>query len=393
MTAGTFGRRGRVRPEIITGLGWLLGAAVLVAAAIQLGHAAYLITEDPDLTGVVPVSDLGRDVIGARAAARGMIPFGQLQTLDESVPADAGTWWVNHAPFAIGIAAGFDAVTDAPDRLGRLLTVVALLVVAFVVGKAAVAERSPWWVLVALAVIGGLPVWADLDWVQVGAVTGLGYLAVLELVRRGRPRAGLALLGVLVAWKPWLAPLVVAVPGHRSLWRDVGWAATGGALATAVVVPFTGGVEGITTWVTVAGSRNLEQYRQIVGNLSLTRSLPLLLAYLIFVAGIGLVAAARSKVASEVRPVVAAVVIMSLSLLVWPHYWTVLVVSLVPAMRAYPRWRRVGRVVVFAFALSYLVVLAGGVNVTLAVNLAASLGVIGGGVGVLGELDPSSSRG
>ena len=92
-------------------------------------------------------------------------------------------------------------------------------------------------------------------------------------------------------------------------------------------------------WLTVAGPANLIQYRQTIGNLSVTQWMDAAPAWTLFGVGYGMVAVARTRLGRSLALVLASVVIFSLSLLVWSHYWSVLLAVLIPAMRESRRWR------------------------------------------------------
>ncbi len=379
---------GGPRRRLVLGLVLMLAAT---AATLQLANMVYAVAEDPDVTWAVPVSDLGRDVIGSRASRDGGVPYGRLGDLDGSVPSEVRAWWVAHTPVAVAVAAALDSWTASPDRTARALTIVGLVGVAFAL--AAAGGRGFRGLLLLAAGLAVIPAWTDFIWVQLGTLTAMGLLAVFGLDSRGWRRTAPVLLGVLIAWRPWLAPVALALPPRGRLWRDLWWVAIGGAGATLLALPWVGGWEGVVVWLTVAAPANLAQYRQTIGNLSVTQWMDPLPAWILFGVGYATVALARIHFDRGLRLVWASVVIFTLSLLVWSHYWSVLLAVLIPAMRGSRRWRDLGSVVVGIFSGAMLLVLTGLSPLAPAVNLAGAGAVVVLAIGLCRELvaSPTSS--
>ncbi len=371
-------QQGQRRPRGHARFGRILrGAAavvVAIAATLQVANMVFVVVENPDVSWAVPVSDLGRDVIGSRAARNGEIPFAPIGRLDPSVPAEARQWWIPHTPPAVAAAGVLDRGPFEPDRTARVMTIMALIGVSL--AFAVVGGDSRTGLILGGASLASIAAWTDFMWVQLGTVTALALLATFHLEGRGRRRSAFFVLGVLIAWRPWLAPMAIALPDHRRPWRDLFWVALGGATAAGVALPFTGGFEGFVTWLTVATPANLAQYRQWIGNLSVTRWMPTAVAWFMFGVGFVTVLMSRRTMRRELRLVLAAVVIFTLSLLVWSHYWTVLVVALIPAMAVSRRWRTLVRVVVGVFAMAMLSVLTNQWSL-------ASAGIWSGAIAVL----------
>ncbi len=386
MLGHTVGQQGRHR-DGHPGLGRILRGAlavvVTIAATLQMANMLFVVVENPDVTWAVPVSDLGRDVIGSRAARDGDIPFAPIRRFEPSVPTEARQWWIAHTPPAVAVAGVIDRLPFPPDRTARALTIIGLIGVSMAFAAGGDPKRS---LVLGAAAIAAIPAWTDFMWVQLGTVSALVLLAVFRLERRERRRLGFFVLGALIAWRPWLAPIAVALPARGRLWRDLSWVGLGGAVAVTAALPFTGGIEGFVTWLTIAAPANVAQYRPTIGNLSVTQWMPTLAAWILFGVGYVTVGMSRRCMRRELRLVLAAVVIFTLSLLVWSHYWSVLAVVLIPAMGASRRWRRLGSTVMGVFATAMLAVLTGLQPLAPAVNGAGAVAVIVLSAGLIWEI-------
>ncbi|MGA7280200.1 MAG: hypothetical protein WBZ40_00310 [Acidimicrobiia bacterium] len=166
---------------------------------------------------------------------------------------------------------------------------------------------------------------SDAFWVQGAALLGLALVVALALERGEMRGVALLLLGLLVAWRPWLAPLAVALPNSRSAFRDAVMVWLTAVLATVVVLPVLGGWHVLGSWLFDALPGNLAYYGPYPWNFSVIgRHLPAVMATGVF--GVATLAAGkiRHMWEPEDRLLLAVLVIVLFAPLFWAQYWLAL---------------------------------------------------------------------
>jgi hypothetical protein len=300
-------------------LEWKKHEAVLAV----LGLALVIVVAFLGETSIPPpMTDLERNMHAIEARSRGISPiYAQLADL-EPVPLDpeVSEWWVAQSPLAVASAvlpAQFGGITVAQYRWiawSILLTAGALL--GWILPK-----PRRWvvpWVLGATAVSAGWQ--AELAWVNGQVITTLGLVVFLILGEKGRVTLSSGLLGVLIAWRPWLLPVVAfRVPTGMFRHRLVLVGFTGAGITVAAAL-FLGGWSVLADFLR-ANAANISQYRTSVWNLSLTKSLPAVTANIVFagaaVSAMWLVIRGHRRSAS----ILALAVIGGVGIMIWSHYW------------------------------------------------------------------------
>jgi hypothetical protein len=313
-------------------------AVALLAAMCIVGVARMLALGCGWLPYDVPVSDLGRDLAGAAAARRGESPYRQLGELSHEYESSrASAWWVAHAPIALAGARVLLALGDAglllPERDGRIAAACGVVAFGLLAGRLVARFHGMTWALAgSAAILLSLPAHDDVIWVQANGILALLLLLVFVLDAHSRRGAALTLLGILIAWKPWVVPFALALPKSRSALQDVLWASAVAALATAVVLPWTGGLNALARWMLEAVPRNLEQYRPDPWNAALTRSLPRSSAAVIQLGVLVLLPLVRRHVVRSLWPLLGALAMTTVAPLLWPHYFLAVAAAIVAAL-------------------------------------------------------------
>ena len=284
----------------------------------------------------IEYTDFGRDLVGAQLAQDDIVPYQELRVDGQQT----GAHWVAHSPFAIAVAlAWLNAAGPVGAELAAyVIEFAALMALGWftVFSGRSVGERM------ALAGVFGAALLSmgarsDLFWLQGAAIVGLGLAAVYHFDRTGRRALGLILLGALVAWRPWVAPLALFLPGGKSPWRDLYPVALTATLLTLFSLPFLGGWEALRTWIGEALPSNAAFYQTYPWNQSLVGPwLPPWLAIAVYIAGLALVARSRERIQREGWPMAAAASVLTLTPLVWSQYWIALVVCFIPGFRSRP---------------------------------------------------------
>jgi hypothetical protein len=304
---------------------------------MDLAVARYPVAVDLTVKGAVyrnqGITDLGRDLQGVAVLEQGGMPYGQLGDLiDEYGPAELPlsgpprrSGWVVHPPVALAGARallglfGSDAELIA-RQVGFAATAGLALTIAVVLWR-----LGRWWgIPAAMATLVWVPTFTDTVWIQGNAMAGFGLLAVVLLDRRGRATPARILLGILVAWKPWLAAFSLALPRSRSAVKDLFVVATTAVIATLVVLPFVGGFEALWVWVTEALPGNNVEARATPSNLSWTSVLPPGPATLVYLVGLLAVPIARHRLPRDTWLLLPVALATSLAPFVWDHYWLAL---------------------------------------------------------------------
>jgi hypothetical protein len=321
------------RPSLRMWLAWtVLGGGIMSIVVALLVGPSY----------ETPVTDFGRDLLGAALAESGDNPYQEIANLSPSAingfadDAGQGTTWVAHSPFSLAIALLSLKLLPLqylePVALGVLVAAFILIgIITLRTTRRLPSESS-------LAIVGAsalmMGVRTDLFWIQGSALVAVGLFAVYRLDIKGQKHLAVFLLGALIAWRPWLAPLALFLPDGTSPWRD---AARVGAVAvtlTLISLTFVGGWDSLQQWLTVALPANLEFYRTYEWNLSLIGPyLPKMLTYAAYTAIILFAAHSRVRLPSSTWPLLGALLVLALSPLVWSHYWLALLPCLVVSLR------------------------------------------------------------
>jgi hypothetical protein len=327
-------------------VGWAVGLAVFVVGT------AWFVLRLLNPLSVDDISDLGRDLIGARAAIAGQSPYQPLGEIEQIVPhlevsESDEALWIPHTPLSIALARGLSvAVGENAESLARVVGVMAcILLMAYVLRRLRFDLPVRFLLVGALALSFGLN--EDIAWLQGAALLGVAIAVALELAQRGKRYAAIGVLAVCVAWRPWCAPLALFIPGSESPYRDATWVGVGALALTLASLPFTGGFTSILDWIRDALPGNLQTYLPNPGNASLlVRSLGTT-ASLVLLAVITLVIARPGWRRDRHQPLsLASLSILALFPIVWSFYW----VGLFPALLS-DRTNEEGVVLGLAFVL------------------------------------------
>jgi hypothetical protein len=279
------------------------------------------------------ITDLGRDLIGAAVAEQGGMPYQQVGDLmlsyqSPDLPLSGPprpTGWVVHPPLALAGARALLVAFDADaEMVGRRLGVLALaaLVVAIIV---VLRRRKPSWSLpAAIAMLVWVPTFTDTVWIQSNAFAGLGLLAVVLLDDRGRWTMSRVILGLLVAWKPWLMVFALALPRSSSVVKDLAVVAVTAGAATLLALPFVGGLESLWTWITEAMPGNAVEARNTPSNVSWTSFAGTGWATGLYLGAALAIPMIRRWVPRDAWLLIPVWVATALAPFVWDHYWLAL---------------------------------------------------------------------
>jgi hypothetical protein len=287
----------------------------------------------------VAVTDFGRDLAGAQAAILGINPYQQLGTLEPLlpglvVPEEAETYWVAHSPLSIAAArlafhvAGYDALEVA--RFAVALT--SLVLIGWILF--ALRGRNETWkrMIMAGAVAMSLGVETDYLWVQGAAILALLLAAVVQLNRTGKNLLAFCLFGLIVAWRPWCAPIALFLPHERKL-KALVIAAFTATSATAASLPFVGGLDAVTAWFTDALPDNVDLYLRFDWNISLIGPyFGVLIAVTLF--ALFAIISNRRNFGDSWNIRLGALATLGLLPIVWHHYWTALSPLLIGSRRS-----------------------------------------------------------
>lgn len=307
---------------------WLPVTLGVVIAVVGVSHFAFRLAE-PRYTPAL--SDFGRDLIAAQAVIEGLSPYQSLGDILEALPHvdvrepfDEG--WIAHSPVAIAVArlsyhvageSAEDWMRTAIMVSGGALILISMLPVA---GGPSAACR-----LTISGALGlGVGLEDDVAWVQGASIVSLLVGISIYSYSRGYPRLSRLVLGICIAWKPWLAPLALFLPGSRHPMKDVVAVGATAAILTVMALPAIGGVGALGDWITAALPANTAQYVQFPWNLSVTG--PPLGVGLSTIVGVVLIVALASRVGtgSHTRTSLGSASMLVFLPLVWTHYWVAL---------------------------------------------------------------------
>lgn len=285
---------------------------------------------------IVPLSDFGRDLLGADAVRIGVSPYQRVGDLVTVVPGwdllpQAYDHWVAHPPFAIAIARAWSFVFGVHSESAfRILSWFSFGFVAATLGLYARERYSKlggFIVAAAVVLAGGLP--PDIWYLHGASIAAMGLVGVMALESGERRWLSLVVLGLLVAWRPWLAPLALFLPHRRRVFTDlfiIGGTAAG---ATLLAAGWLGGGAVLMDWFREALPGNFADVHWWSLNLSLVGSMvPARISSIVFVVASVAAAFAASFVPRNRWWAVGFVVVCLFSPLVWPQY----LLNLMPLM-------------------------------------------------------------
>ncbi|HLF41906.1 MAG TPA: hypothetical protein VJA46_00095 [Acidimicrobiia bacterium] len=307
----------------------VVALVVIVLGLMSTWQALFLDAPYP-----ISITDFGRDLLGARAAQVGVNPYQTVGELSLALPdwpvqPEAADLWVAHSPLSLALARGWLTVigSELAESIADFVQGISLVILLGWVWIFGNRTGSGWHgLLLASATALTLGFRLDAFWIQGASFLAMGVALVLLLDQNGRRNIALLILGVLVAWRPWVAPLALFLPGSRSSVKDGAQVALIATIATVLVLPWVGGWEAMTAWVSSALPENLDYYVVHGSNLSFTGSvLPVGIASVLYLAAGVLVASQRTRWPNESWPLLGAVVILTFTPLIWPHYWLALI--------------------------------------------------------------------
>ncbi|MGZ8783981.1 MAG: hypothetical protein ACXW1Y_00240 [Acidimicrobiia bacterium] len=311
-----------------------LGSLVVLVAILVTLFPVFI---DLTVWGVVyenqGITDLGRDLLGVAAIERGGVPYQQIGDLieqygDPDLPLSGSprlSGWIVHPPLALAGARALQAVFGSLSelvarRIGILGVVILTGAVIMILRR-----RTPTWMMpVAIATLVWVPTFTDTVWIQGNAFAGLGLCAVVFLDRNGQRTAARVVLGLLVAWKPWLAVFALALPRSTSVLKDVAVVGGSAMLATLAVLPFVGGFDTLLAWITKALPGNTAEARDTPSNLSWTSPAGAGVATLLYLGTALAVALARRRLPRRLWLLLPVWLATSVAPFVWDHYWLAL---------------------------------------------------------------------
>lgn len=372
----------------------VLGGLAVVGLILQLTVVSRILAGD-----VAPVvSDLGRDLLGAGAVADGQIPYQRLGELVDGLPDRWSDQWVAHSPLSIAVARGLASLEpEAPELLARWLGLLGLVVLTCWLARGK--WTAAFFLGAAWAAWTWFPTLADLYWVQTASVAALALAGALVLDRREARPAALALLGLIVAWKPWMMVFAAFLPRSRSVWRDVTVVAGWAIVFTLVVLPWAGGTAALWSWITEALPANLVVSKQTYGGgYGFTGLLSSGWASAAYGLVVILCLLGRRRLPRTAWPTLAAAAHLVAAPLVWDHYW----LAVLPAV-LWPVWTRTAppvlRVAVAAWlgipvALSVLALGSPpGLRSAIGMGLGLSSAVLAWGLLATGVMRPGGATG
>lgn len=303
-----------------------IGALILVLGLLVFSQSIVSPRYD------VPVTDFGRDVAGAQAAIHGVNPYQQLGDLEVtvpnlSVPEDAEQFWVAHSPLSVAIArVAFHTFGEATVDVAKIAVVVSSVgVIAWILLGVGTMKSAATRMALAGAVAMSLGIESDLLWVQGASLLALALGTLMSLLRRDRQWPAVVVLGFIVAWRPWCAPLALFLPKGRAWWNAAGTALAATA-TTVVCASFIGGSVALRSWFTDALPQNTEAYLRSRWNLSVTGPyLGIPLALLIFGSLIAVGLFMKRRLTDDNRLRIGSTAILGFFPIVWAHYWTALI--------------------------------------------------------------------
>jgi hypothetical protein len=281
----------------------------------------------------VGITDLGRDLLGVSALEQGGTPYQQIDDLiaqygSPDLPLSGPprlSGWVVHPPLALaGARVLLDGYGSGAELVGRRLSAAAVVGLALAVVVVLRRRKPSWTAPAAIAMLVWVPTLTDIVWIQGNAIAGLGLLAVAVLDGQGRRKTARLILGLLVAWKPWLAVFALALPRSSSVLRDLIVVAGTAGLATVAVLPWVGGFDSLWAWVSEALPGNMVEARTTGSNLSWTSAIGSGTATIVYLGAILAIPIVRRWLPRELWLLLPVWVATAMAPFVWDHYWLAL---------------------------------------------------------------------
>ena len=307
-------------------IGWPVGAMVFSVGVLWL---VFRMAFAPP----VAVTDLDRDLIGARAAIEGYSPYqrlGEIEMLIPEIEVDEAwePFWVSHAPFSIALARGmwmaFGDFAESVARIGVVLSLGLLMIIP----PLRMGLPLPLGLFLggSLALSAGAAL--DIGFLQGAALLGVGILVVFDLSIR-HPALALAVMALCVAWRPWCAPLALFLPLANRPLRNAAWVAIGATGVTLASLPALGGLQALYDWLWVAAPANLGENLRVQFNGSLLApAAGAVVSGALLVASVAALATLRSRIRSQ-HLGGASLAVLAFFPLVWPPHWVGLYPGLV----------------------------------------------------------------
>ena len=240
---------------------------LMLAFLVQVGLAARVLQGSRD-----GPTDLAPDIFGAIAVARGETPYQQVFRIDETAPESVRSHWVTHSPATLAAVLGMLGLVGERESVDDVALMLGVIVWG-VVMIAAIRRKDEFSILACLGAVATVSFAHTVYSIQNGVAFAAGMTMVLVLDRVGPRLLALILLGVLVALKPWLAPVAACLPGSRSAFRDLLTVALTACVTTLSVLPALGGAGVLGDWLTNALPANVMEFRTWRNTLSLTGAL------------------------------------------------------------------------------------------------------------------------
>jgi hypothetical protein len=228
---------------------------------------------------IVPLTDFGRDLLGADAVRAGLSPYQRVGDLVTELPTwsvmpEAHDYWIAHSPFAIAFAGFWSWIFGtASESVFRVASWFAFGFIVSWMGLFAASRYSRWdglAIAAAASMSFGLP--GEIWYLNGASLAALGLIGVFVLETAGRRTDALLILGVLVAWRPWLAPVALFLPNRNHLFRDLFVVGLTATILSVVSVGVIGGISVLSDWVQIALPGNFGDVNDWPLNMSLTGS-------------------------------------------------------------------------------------------------------------------------
>jgi len=208
--------------------------------------------------------------------------------------------------------------------VGRRLGALAVVALTVAIILSLLRRKPAWTIPVAIATLVWVPTFTDTVWIQGNALAGLGLLVVALLDGKDLRTIARVGLGLLVAWKPWLAVFALALPRSTSLMKDLALVAGTAVVVTLAALPFVGGFDTLWVWITEALPGNTVEARDISSNLSWTSPLSPGLATLVYLGAASAIPMIRRRLSRGLWLLFPVGVATALAPFVWDHYWLAL---------------------------------------------------------------------
>lgn len=318
-------------------------AALAIALATLALIFAWVTSQEPNF-GFPILTDFARDLMGVDALRVGRSPYARMGELASVLP----EWeiapffldhWIAHPPSALALARLMSAAFgDHTETVFKVASLLALGGVLAWIGIHAARRYSVWFgIAIAASASMSFGLAGEIWFLNGASIAGVALIGFYHLEQSAYRRLGLVLLGVLIAWRPWLAPLALFLRHRRHLVEDLAWVGGTGAVVTLVATVWLGRIEILRDWIQVALPANVAHAHGWPINMSLLGSfLPAELTSIAFVAVTAVLVFVSRFVDRERWSTLGLLAIVIASPLVWPQYWWNLTPVLVIALSGGP---------------------------------------------------------